>query len=164
MRYLNADGMTPTNFWWCMRFERCAALLSVWTLLHQCMYALFTPTFVFTNTHGPSYTNAGVEHDKAGASPRAIACHEKAVALLSRALGTGHIRSKQARASLKRSRTRSENARENGEGTSPNTSGDSGGGDDVGDLPNIARQAHRSLGDTRNAQLSTSSYAGFEDG
>jgi hypothetical protein len=29
--------------WWCVRFERSAALLSVWTLLHQCMRCSHSP-------------------------------------------------------------------------------------------------------------------------
>jgi hypothetical protein len=38
---------------WCVRFKCSVALLSVSTLLHACTRAMFTLTFVFTNTHGP---------------------------------------------------------------------------------------------------------------
>jgi hypothetical protein len=37
--------------WWCVRFERSAALLSVDP--SSPVYAILTLTFVFTNTHGP---------------------------------------------------------------------------------------------------------------
>ena len=68
--------------WWCVQFERRAALLSVRTPFHQsmrcshsplclqtptasCLHAMFTLTFVFPNTHGPrqdSGTRLGLVH------------------------------------------------------------------------------------------------------
>jgi hypothetical protein len=43
---------------WCVRFERRAALLRVDPSSR--VYAMFTLTFVFTNTHGPRYPSHGV--------------------------------------------------------------------------------------------------------
>jgi hypothetical protein len=54
--------------WWCVRFERSAALLPVRTLLHQCMrYSL---AFVFPNTHGPRYRFAVVTDEELALSLR----------------------------------------------------------------------------------------------
>jgi hypothetical protein len=47
--------------WWCVRFELSAALLSVWTLLHQRMRCSHSPSCLQSNTHawrhGPRYNH-----------------------------------------------------------------------------------------------------------
>jgi hypothetical protein len=57
----------PYQHWWCVQFERSAAPLSVWTLLHQCML-----TFVFTNTHGPRYVEHAGNTTTLGVLARAV--------------------------------------------------------------------------------------------
>jgi hypothetical protein len=59
--------MPPERSWygtyqhgWCVRFERRAPLLSVWTLLHQFMRCSHSPSRLQKNTHGPRYPKGRV--------------------------------------------------------------------------------------------------------